>query len=389
MQIGVPREVKDGERRVGLTPDAVRALVEDGHRVSVERGAGDGSGFGDEEYAQAGASLEPQTAAVWQCDLVVKIKELQAQELPLLRPGTTVLGFAQLNRDPELLRHVLAARVRVLAYEAIRDPSGALPCLAPMSRIAGRLAPLVGAMALTRAHGGAGLLLTGIGDVPAGRVVVLGAGNVGREAARVAARLGCSVLVLSRGAKRLAELADDLAASGTPIATRRFSSPDDGELAAAIRTADLVVGAVMVEPGVLSPKLLTRSLVRSMRPGSAIVDVGIDHGGIAETSRMTKLSEPTYVDERIVHYAVPNMPSLVPRTATFALVRSTLPYVRVVARDLSQALLGDPGLAAAAMTWDGAVVHAGLARDAVRPHAPLHDLLRSSDNYPSSTSNSA
>jgi alanine dehydrogenase len=229
------------------------------------------------------------------------------------------------------------------------------------------------------------VLLPGIDDLPAGRVVVLGAGNVGSEAARVAARLGCSVQVFSRGERRLAELAAGLAAAGTPVATARFPNAEGPQLAESLASADLVIGAVMVEPGVLSPKLLTRTMVRAMRPGSAIVDVGIDHGGIAETSRITGLSQPTYVEEGVVHYAVPNMPALVPRTATLALVRSTLPYVGALARGIREALVADPGLSAAAMTWDGAIVHAGLAKAGGDRHVPISYLLSSSANMSSSS----
>ncbi len=310
MEIGVPREVKDGERRVGLTPSGARTLVEDGHAVRVEQGAGAAVGIADADYRAVGAQVEASAAEVWQCALVVKVKEIQQQECPLLHPGVTVFAFAQLNRDPSLLDAVLRARVGVIGYETVRDADGRLPLLAPMSRIAGRLAPLVGAMALAGGHGGSGVLLTGVDAVPAGRVVVIGAGNVGREAARVAAQLGCRTTVFSRGAVRLAELARALAGSAGTVETRVLASANDPVFAKAICAADLVIGGVL-EPGTLSPKLLSRQTVSRMQRGSVIVDVGIDQGGIAETSRMTKLSEPTYIDEGVVHYAVPNMPTLV------------------------------------------------------------------------------
>jgi alanine dehydrogenase len=362
MRIGIPRELKDGERRVGAVPDGVRALVQAGHAVVVEKDAGAGSGLPDAAYREAGATIG-DADAVWQCMLIVKVKEVQADEYPRLRPGVTVFGFAQLNRDRRLLEAVVASGARIIAYETVRDAQGGLPLLAPMSRIAGRLAPFAGADALQTSAGGNGTLLTGVDGIPAARVLVLGAGNVGTEAARVAARLGCPVTVVSRGVRRLDRLGRALAQAGTPVATMASEQRDE-RLAAAIAEADLVIGAVL-EPGTLSPKLLSRVALRSMRPGSALVDVGIDQGGIAETSRMTTLSAPTYVDEGIVHYAVPNMPALVARTATFALTAATLPRVMALAgRNVAGALDADADLAAGVMVWDGAIAHPGLAADA-------------------------
>jgi alanine dehydrogenase len=361
MRIGVPREIKDGERRVGLVPAAARALVDGGHEVLVQRDAGRGSGFDDAEYQAAGATLAEAAEAIWQCPLIVKVKEVQPAEYGLLSAGTTIFGFAQLNRDPVLLRAVLDARVRVVAYETVRDVRGRLPLLEPMSRIAGRLAPLMGAQALQTPQGGNGTLITGVDRVEGARVVVIGAGSAGGEAARVAARLGCRVSVVSRGKARLADLARSLAAENLSVATAQVDHVDIG---CAVADADLVIGAVL-EPGSLSPKLVSRAMVRAMRPGSAIVDVGIDQGGICETSRMTSLSDPTYIDENVVHYAVPNMPALVARTATLALSGAALPYVGALANGgIEQALETDAGLAAGVMVWDGAIAHAGLARDA-------------------------
>jgi len=362
MRIGVPRETKDGERRVGVTVDGVRALVADGHTVTVDSGAGAAVGFSDDAYRDAGAHIAATAEAVWASDLVVKVKEVQPGEYGLLHPGSTIFGFHQINRDPALLDALLRARVAVVGYETVRDAEGRVPLLAPMSRIAGRLAPLAGADALSTARGGSGVLLSGVDDVPGARVVVIGAGNVGGEAARIAARMGAQVTVLSRGEARRAALVVSLAAEGHPI---RGLGVDEAALAAHVRAADLVIGAVL-EPGKLSPKLLSRALVSSMRPGSAIVDVGIDQGGIAETSRMTKITEPTYVECGVVHYAVPNMPSLVARTATLALAAATLPFARRLAAGIDTALAADPGLMAGLMVRDGDIVHAGLAADARR-----------------------
>ncbi|MFO1398377.1 MAG: alanine dehydrogenase [Burkholderiales bacterium] len=366
MIVGIPRETKDGERRVGATPDGVRILVADGHRVRVGAGAGAAVGFADADYVAAGATVVADAADVWACDLVVKVKEIQPAEYPLLRPGSIVFGFAQINRDPALLAAVLAARVCAIGYETVRDRDGGTPLLAPMSRIAGRLAPLEGAAALGTDRGGAGVLLTGVDDVPGARVVIVGAGNVGSEAARIAARLGARVTVFSRGDARRQALAAALAREGHAIECHPLAAGHDARFADAVAGADLVIGGVL-EPGSLSPKLLSHDLVRAMRPGSAIVDVGIDQGGIAATSRMTKLSAPTYVEHGVVHYAVPNMPSLVARTATLALTAATLPQVLALAgRGLGPALGADRGLAAGVMVRDGAIVHRGLAADAAR-----------------------
>jgi len=367
MRIGIPRETKDGERRVAIVPDGARTLAQAGHEVVLESGAGAASGFVDAQYVAAGARLAADTGEVWACPLVVKVKEVQRAEFAWLRTGTTVFGFAQLNRDRALLDALLAAGVRVLAYETVRDGCGALPLLAPMSRIAGRLAPLAGAQALQTASGGNGTLITGVEGAPAARVVVIGAGNVGTEAARVAARLGCDTCVFSRGAKRLDALVQALLQERLHVTTARLDGPDV-PLDDAIAAADLVIGAVL-EPGTLSPKLVSRATIRAMRAGSALVDVGIDQGGIAETSRMTSLSHPTYVDEGVVHYAVPNMPALVARTASLALAAAVLPYVRALAdRGVAAAIDADPGLAAGVMAWEGALAHPGLARDAQLPH---------------------
>jgi len=365
MRIGVPRETKDGERRVGIVPDGVRALVAAGHQVAVQTDAGAASGFGDDVYRAAGAAITDDAAQIWRCPLIVKVKEIQCAEWPLLTASTTIAGFAQLNRDPALLDAVLAARVRVIAYETVREQDGNLPLLAPMSRIAGRLALFAGAQALATNAGGNGTLITGVDDVPAARVVVVGAGNAGSEAARIAARLGLHVQVFSRGAKRLEALRAALAREGTPVATSQLGG-NEHAFAAAIADADLVIGAVL-EPGTLSPKLISRAALRAMRRGSAIVDIGIDQGGIAETSRMTSLSQPTYVDEGVVHYAVPNLPALVARTATLALAAAALPFVRRLAdAGTVGAIEHDASLAAAVMVWDGAITHAGLACDAGR-----------------------
>jgi len=363
MRIGVPRERKDGERRVGLLPDGAAALSASGHTVLVECGAGQHVGFDDASYIAAGARVVPDAAEVFGCELIVKVKELQRAEWPLLHPGTTVLGYAQLGRDPALLDAVLASHVACIAYETVAADDGSLPLLAPMSRIAGRLAPIVAASLLMNDRGGSGVLLPGLDGVAAGRVVILGAGSVGGEAARVAADLGCAVQVFGRSAQRLAALRERCRCDV------QVASIDATALASAIGDADVVIGAVL-EPGSLSPKLVSRAMLRSMREGSVLIDVGIDQGGIAETSRMTTLSAPTFIEEGVVHYGVPNMPALVARTATLALTRATLPYVRAIAdAGVDAALARDAGLRKGLQVRAGVVTHPALAHDSGRPFA--------------------
>jgi len=364
MRIGVPRERKDGERRVGLLPEGVAALIASGHVVLVERGAGERVGFDDAAYVGAGAHVVPDAAEIFAAELIVKVKELQRSEWPLLQRGTVIFGFAQLGRDRELLDASLGAGVGCIAYESVSASDGTLPLLAPMSRIAGRLAPLVAASLLMNDRGGSGVLLPGLDGVAPGRIVIIGAGNVGGQAACVAAGLGCQVRVFARSERRLAALRERCAGA-VEVALCEPSA-----LATSIAAADVVIGAVL-DPGKLSPKLVSRTLLRSMEQGSVLIDVGIDQGGIAETSRMTSLSDPTYVEEGVIHYCVPNMPALVARTATLALTRATLPYVRALAdAGIDRALTSNAGLRAGLQIRDGAVTHGGLAADAKLPYTP-------------------
>ena len=357
MRIGVPRERKDGERRVGLVPDGVAWLAQAGNQVTIEQGAGERAGFGDAAYAAAGAQIARDGATVFQCEFIVKVKEPQRFEWPLLVPGTTLCGFAQFGRDRDWLDAALAARIGYIAYETVTDADGALPLLAPMSRIAGALAPLIAANLLTNDRGGSGVLLPAIIDAAPARVLVLGAGNVGATAAATAAKLGCVVTVLGRGERRL----QALRYQRLPGLTAARCEP--AALGDALADADVVIGAVL-EPGALSPRLISRALLRTMRPGSVFIDVGIDQGGIAETSRMTALSDPTYVEEGVVHYCVPNMPALVARSATLALTRATLPFVQALAgQGITAALAADPGLRAGLQVRAGRVTHRGLAVD--------------------------
>lgn len=360
MLIGVPQEIKNHEYRVGVTPAGVQALVASGHRVRVQREAGARVGFPDADYRAAGAEIVGDARAAYDCDLVIKVKELQPGEFACLHPGQIVYGYHHFAPDPALLQAMLDARVVSVAYETVTDAAGRLPLLAPMSQIAGRLAPQMGAWALQMANGGSGVLLAGVPGVAPARVVVIGGGAVGQSAARIALGMGADVTLLDASPARLAQL-DEL--HGPQLKTV-LSSP--ASLDALLPTADLVIGAVLL-PGKQAPRLVTRAHLRRMRPGSAIVDVAIDQGGICETSRPTSHAAPLYVEEGVVHYCVTNMPSAVARTATLALTQVTLPHALAIAnKGLARAIAEDAGLRNGVQTVNGAVTHAGLAQDTGR-----------------------
>ncbi len=364
MRIGVPRELKDGETRAGATPATVRALVAAGHEVIVESGAGERIGFSDGAFREAGARVASGPGEIFACPLVVKVKELQAEELPRLRRGLVVLAYQQLARDPRLLDAVLASGATCIAYEAVTAEDGSRPLLAPMSTIAGLLSAPIAASLLQRREGplsGSGVLLPGVEGVPPGNVLILGAGVAGLAAARAFLGMGCHVTLLARTATRAREATDAIVSPPSGMLDVGASSAD--AIAALVPRADVIVGAVAVR-GRLSPRLVTRDALRRMRPGSVLIDLGIDMGGIAETSRQTKLSDPVFVEEGVLHYCVPNVPALVPRTATDALTRAALPVVAAIAdHGLAGALTAMPALRPGVLVHDGAVVDAGLARD--------------------------
>lgn len=364
MFVGVPKEIKNHEYRVGLTPAGVHALTLAGHGVLVQKGAGERVGLADAAYAQAGASLVDAAAEVYGAEMVIKVKELQAAEFPLTRPGQILFCYQHLAPDPDLLQHMLDSGASCVAFETVAEATGGLPLLAPMSRVAGRLAPQVGAWALQMANGGSGVLLGGVAGVPPARVVIIGAGNVGTNALQIAAGMGAQVTLFDRSQAKLAAL-DQIYRGriGTCVS-------DAHALDVHIAEADLVIGAPLV-PGKLAPKLISRELLRRMRPGSAIVDVSIDQGGIAETSRPTCHSEPIFVEEGIVHYCVANMPSAVARTATLALAQATLPYaLKLAGLGLRRALAADAGFMQGLQVHAGQVTHEGLAQDTARAYTP-------------------
>ncbi|MGQ0578381.1 MAG: alanine dehydrogenase [Betaproteobacteria bacterium] len=360
MLVGVPKEIKDHEYRVGLTPAGVHALCERGHQVCVETGAGARIGFADSDYKSAGARIVASAKDIFAADMVVKVKELQPGEFGLPRRGQILFAFLHLAPDPELLSALLTCGVSGIAYETVTDAQGRLPLLAPMSRIAGRLSVQMGAWALQMANGGSGVLLGGVPGVAPGRVVVIGAGVVGANALQIAAGMGADVTVLDVDLERLAHL-DEIYRGRVKT---RFS--ETLVIAEEVAQADLVIGALLV-PGKLAPKLISRILVQRMRPGSVLVDVAVDQGGIAETSRPTSHSQPLFVDEGVVHYCVPNIPSACARTATLALTQATYPYVLRLADRGLDALVEDAGLAGGLQLHAGQVTHRGLADDVKRP----------------------
>ena len=345
MRIGVPREVKDGEQRVALSPRGVGILRAGGIELVVEPGAGAAAGFPDEAYADAGAFL----GAAWDCELLVKVKELQPSEYGKPRPRQTLFGFQHFGPDPELLDAALASGATFIAYETVGEASG-LPILSPMSAIAGRLAVIAGATCLQSQNGGSGVLLPGLEGIPPGKVVIVGAGNVGSNALAVAHGLGAHVTVFARTGRRFPGLKGSFPRARYAV---------EG-LERAIGEADLVIAGVLT-PGEMSPKLIRRATLASMRRGSVLVDVGIDQGGIAETSRPTSHSAPTYVEEGVVHYCVPNMPAACARTASLALEQAVLPFLLLLSRGHSS-----EDLQAGFQVRGGKVVHPKLARDTGR-----------------------
>ncbi len=358
MLIGVPKEIKNHEYRVALKPENARQLVAAGHHLLVEHDAGLDVGFDDDAYRAAGAEIVAHAADIYTADLVVKVKEPQPSEVECLRAGQMLFCYLHLAAAPELAHALMARGVTAIGFETVGDTRGGLPLLAPMSEIAGRLAPQMGALALHKIHGGSGLLVSGMPGVPPAHIVVLGAGTVGLNAARVASGLGARVTLLDRRSEKLAR-AETLV--GTRIETR-FSTPD--AIAESLPHADIVIGAAQI-PGRHAPRLITRSHLKTLRPGSALVDVAIDQGGISETSRPTTHSAPFYVEEGIVHYCVANMPGAVARTATLALSHALLPYVEALAALGLAALDADPGFKSGLQIHQGRITHPGLALDLV------------------------
>jgi alanine dehydrogenase len=363
VKIGVPTEIKTHEYRVGLTPAAVRELVVHGHQVTVQQGAATSIGFPDEAYRAAGAVLAPDARAVFaEAELIVKVKEPQPDEIGMLNRGQVLFTYLHLAADRAQTIGLMRSGATCIAYETVTDPHGALPLLAPMSEVAGRMSVQVGAHCLEREQGGAGVLLGGVPGVPSGRVVVIGAGVSGSNAARMAVGISATVTVIDKSLVRLRVLEEHF---GTQIHTL-FSTT--AAIEAAVTEADLVIGAVLV-PGAAAPKLVTREMVRRMRPGSVIVDIAIDQGGCCETSRPTTHAQPTYLEEGVVHYCVTNMPGAVARTSTIALGNATLPFVLALAdKGWRAAIEADMHLLAGLNVHAGEITHAAVAEALSLPY---------------------
>ncbi len=369
MLVGVPREIKDNESRVALTPASVAELVRHGHQVLVERGAGAGSSLPDEDYARAGARLD-NVDTVWaQAELIVKVKEPQAGERRKLRRDQILFTYLHLAADREQTQDLMKSGATCIAYETVTSPGGQLPLLAPMSEVAGRLAPQVGAACLEKIAGGRGILLGSVTGVPPGDVVVLGGGVAGTHAADVARGMGARVTVVDRSLQALQRITSQFSHAVSTV----FST--QSAIAELVRGADLVIGTVLV-PGAAAPHLVTADMVRSMKAGSVIVDVAIDQGGCCETSRPTTHSDPTYVVDGVIHYCVTNMPGAVPRTSTFALTNATLPFVLALAdKGWRKAMTDDPHLANGLNVHAGHVVNTPVAEALGLKAVPLSDAL--------------
>ena len=370
MKIGVPKEIKTHEYRVGLTPAGVRELTSHGHQVTVEHDAGLGIGYGDDAYIAAGASIAGGGAQIFAAvELIVKVKEPQPEEIAGLRRGQMLFTYLHLAADKTQTEGLIRSGATCIAYETVTDRFGTLPLLAPMSEVAGRMAVQVGAHCLEREQGGVGILLGGVPGVPPAKVVVLGGGVSGTNAARMAAGLEASVTIIDKSLPRLKELDLQFGARATTL----FATSEAIERV--VLTADLVIGAVLV-PGAAAPKLVTRAMVKQMRPGSVMVDIAIDQGGCFETSRPTTHSIPTYVEEGVVHYCVTNMPGAVPRTSTYALTNATLPFILALAdKGWRQAMLDDPYLRDGLNIHDRQVTHMAVAQAFGKHHTPAAQIL--------------
>ncbi|WP_324262097.1 alanine dehydrogenase [Altererythrobacter sp. H2] len=370
MRVGTVKEIKNHEYRVGLTPESVRELSLNGHEVWVETGAGLGVGVTDADYQAAGASIRATAAEVFaECEMVVKVKEPQAGERAMLRPGQVLYTYLHLAPDPEQTADLVKSGVTAIAYETVTGPGGSLPLLKPMSQVAGRMSVQAGATALEKAHGGRGVLLGGVPGVMPGKVVVIGGGVVGWNAAQMAVGLGADVTILDRDPEQLERLGMYFESR----AKTRFSN--HANIADSIAEADLVIGAVLV-PGAAAPKLVTRAMLATMKPGAVLVDVAIDQGGCFETSHATTHADPTYVVDGIVHYCVANMPGAVARTSTYALNNVTLPHaLRIANMGWKAALKANPHLAAGLNVHEGQITYEAVARDLGYDYVPVEQVL--------------
>jgi len=371
MIIGVPKEIKTEENRVAVTPTGVAGFVARNHKVLIQKDAGLGSGLTDRAYESAGATMIETAADVWQqADMIMKVKEPQVAEYPLLRPGLILFTYLHLAANESVTRALLDRKVTAIGYETIQLDDGSLPLLAPMSEIAGRLSIQVGAWCLQAENGGRGILLGGASGVRPAKVVILGAGMSGTAACQVATGMGAYVSILDINPSKLRYVHDILGGHLTTLMSNRANLEEE------VIEADLVIGSVLI-PGAQAPKLISRSLVRRMKAGAAFIDIAIDQGGCAETSRPTTHREPIYTDEDVVHYCVTNMPAIVPNTSTYALTNSTLSYgLQLANRGFPQALARDKALAKGLNTYAGKITHEGVANAFNRPWTPVEEVIR-------------
>jgi alanine dehydrogenase len=370
MIIGVPREIKDNEARVGVTPAGVKELTEAGHTVLVETNAGAYSGFPDTEYQKAGAEIVGEAGRVWDgSEIVVKVKEPIEQEYAFFREGLVLFTYLHLAPLPALTDKLLDAKIIGIAYETVRDRQGTLPLLTPMSEVAGRMSVQVGAAYLEKELGGRGILLGGVPGVPPAHVAIIGGGIVGTNAAKIALGFGANVTLVDVNMNRLRELDDIFGGRLHTLASNSYN------LSQITREADLVIGAVLI-PGATAPKIVTRAMVAEMKKGAVIVDVAIDQGGCVETSKPTSHSNPSYVVDGVVHYCVTNMPGAVPNTSTLALTNSTFPYLaRIAELGVHEALLQDAGLAEGLNTWLGTLTCPGVGKSQQQPWEAVASVL--------------
>jgi alanine dehydrogenase len=374
MDVGVPRELKDHEYRVAITPDGVRELTEAGHRVLIEEGAGEGSSIPDDRYARAGATILGTADEVWaEADLLLKVKEPVPEEYGRLRSGQVLFTYLHLAASREVTQALLDSGTSAVAYETVELPGRRLPLLAPMSEVAGRMAPQVGAHLLERESGGRGVLMGGVSGVRPARVVILGAGMAGGNAAWIAQGMEAEVLLIDRDVDKLRAVDQIHKGRILTLASTRQVIED------AVLEADLVIGTVLV-PGAKAPKLITAEHVKNMRPGAVLIDISVDQGGCAETSHVTTFSDPTYVVDGVVHYCVGNMPGAVPHTSTYALTNVTLPYALAVAEQGLEGAVGtDPALAMGVNVWNGTLTSVPVGEAHGMTATPLADLVPAAD----------
>jgi alanine dehydrogenase len=370
MKIGLPKEIKDNEYRVGLTPAGVRALTDAGHDVYVEKSAGEGSGFENSQYEDAGATILQTADEIWETgEMIVKVKEPVAPEYPRMRKDQLLFTYLHLAPEEELTKQLLERGVTGVAYETITDKKGTLPLLTPMSEVAGRMSVQVGATYLEKMNGGRGVLLGGVPGVPAASVVIVGGGVVGTEAAKMAIGLGAHVTMIDINLERLRELDDIFLSKIQTLASSRYAIEE------AISHADLIIGAVLI-PGAAAPKLITREMLKLIPNGAVLVDVAVDQGGCFETTHATTHSNPTFYEEGVLHYCVANMPGAVPRTSTFALTNATLPYALNLAnKGFEQAIKDDEGLAEGVNTYAGKLTYEAVATSQGLEYTPLESLI--------------